>query len=257
MLIRFLFIQCGFECWWYCFCFYHDESIQANGLTVYVQLPIFWMLMVLMLMMKLMLIRSTSIASVSITTSCFKSVSSPDNDTNMVFFYISLLLLWVGFIRDISELFMVFSSVPTSPVSVDIPWSSTNSAISISKIPFDSSYTPLLLLCIDWGGICYCIQYFYYSFSNAIDDASNIIFPQSIGFFNDLVEYWCSYSYLYLVLGSLFLSVLVLGLVLLLQEQTFMVGTSDDVVPYTISISSDIDTILRHYCYTNIRWLSQ
>ena len=41
MLIRFLSIQCGFEYLWYCFCFYHDKSIQTIGLTVYVQLPIF------------------------------------------------------------------------------------------------------------------------------------------------------------------------------------------------------------------------
>ena len=44
-----------------------------------------------------MLIRFTSIASVSITTSWFKSVPSPDNDTNMVFFYISTIVImsWV------------------------------------------------------------------------------------------------------------------------------------------------------------------
>ena len=35
---------------------------------------------------------------------------------------------------------------------------------SISKIPFDSSFTPLLLLCINWGGLGYCTHcYFYWS----------------------------------------------------------------------------------------------
>jgi len=46
---------------------------------------------------------------------------------------------------------------------------------------------------------------------NAFDDAFNIT-SQSIGFFDDLVEYWCSYSYLYLVLGSLFLSGISVGI---------------------------------------------
>ena len=48
-------------------------------------------------------------------------------------------------------------------------------------------------------------------YSNAIDDAFNIT-SQSIGFFDDLVEYWCSYSYLYWVLGSLFLSGISVGI---------------------------------------------
>jgi len=36
-------------------------------------------------------------------------------------------------------------------------------------------------------------------------------FSQSIGFFDNLVEYWCSYSYLYWVLGYLFLSGISVG----------------------------------------------
>ena len=131
-------------------------------------------------------------------------------------------------------------------------------------ILLDSSYTLLLILCIDW-----VLLVFYYirmllttpplcfpsplaplrihankSYNLLITFTIKLTIWYSIGALtHTCIEYWAPRSY----------PVLVLVLVLLLQDQTFMVGTSDDGVPYTIFISSDIDTILWHYCFPNIR----
>jgi len=109
---------------------------------------------------------------------------------------------------------MMFSSVPTSQVSANIPWSSTDSAIFISKNLFDSSYTLFLLLGFDLGRalllhsilLLFLFDYYwrhlqYFLFSSPLT-------PSRI---HALVEYWCYYSYLYWVLGLLFLSGISVG----------------------------------------------
>jgi len=87
----------------------------ANSPTVYVQTPIFWLLIVLILLLMLMLIRSTSLAFVSITINWFNPLDPfqvPSYyDDDFTHFRLTMLLLF-----------------------------------SISKIPFDSSFTLLLLL---------------------------------------------------------------------------------------------------------------